>query len=299
MTAITLTPSGVCLSRIVRGTGAPPRVTLFETRNWGMAGEDQEILNKLVDEYGLDRSFCTTLLHEGEYNLLLTEAPDVPTDELKAAIRWRIKDLIDYHINDATLDVFAIPGDNTPGQTRLMYAVAARNTVIQECIAHLENAGVNLQVIDIPELAQRNLAALLPEDEQGVVLLRFGHNTGLLTITRQGEIYLARNLDVGVDTLQQADDTTVYFERITLEIQRSLDYYDSHFRQAPVKKVALTLHGDTAPGLLDYLNTNLSINAELLDLQHLLDWETPVSTELSPEGILTLGAALYQEQRAL
>lgn len=299
MTAITLAPSGVCLSRIVRGTGGRPRITLFETRTWGMAGGDEEILSKLVDDYGLDRSFCITLLNDGEYNLLLTEAPDVPADELKAAVRWRIKDLIDYHLNDATLDVFAIPSDNIPGQSRLMYAVAARSSVIKECIAHLEDAGVSLEVIDIPELAQRNLAALLPEDDQGVVLLHFGPKSGLLTITRQGEIYLTRNIDIGLEALQQTNEIAVLADRVALEVQRSLDYYDSHFRQAPVRKMVITPLSGKVPGLLDYLNANLSLEVEELDLQRLIDWEPEMPGELSPENIMAIGAALYQEQKSL
>jgi len=299
LTAISLTPAGVCLVRIVQDPDSRPRVTLFETRSWGMAGQDRELLTELVGEFELDKSQCTTLLSESEYNLLLTEAPDVPTDELRAAVRWRIKDLIDYHINDATLDVFAIPADNAPGQSRSMYAVAARNSVIQDCVDQLEGAGINLDIIDIPELGQRNLASLLPDDTQGVVLLHFGRKGGLITITRQGDIFLTRNIDIGLETLQEAEDATLHFDRIALEVQRSLDYYDSHFRQAPVRKIAITPLSRIAPGLLDYLNANLSLDAEELNLPQLLDWEAAMPAELSPECTMTIGAALRQEQRVL
>src|SRR6266850_1315246 len=49
------------------------------------------------------------------------------------AVEKRIKDLLDYHVDDATLDVLDIPPESGPaGRTHSMYAVAARNEVIKE-----------------------------------------------------------------------------------------------------------------------------------------------------------------------
>jgi MSHA biogenesis protein MshI len=66
-------------------------------------------------EHELARFQCSTLLAPGEYQLLQVEAPNVPLAELKTAIRWRIKDLLDYHVNDATVDVLAVPPNPTGG----------------------------------------------------------------------------------------------------------------------------------------------------------------------------------------
>ena len=166
-------------------------------------------LARIATDYGLKRAVCTTVLDQTEYSLLLTEAPDVPAEELRAAMRWRVKDLIDFHINDATLDVFDIPGERVVGRARPMYTVAARSAVIQKRVDQLDAAGINLQVIDIIELAQRNLATLLPEDVRGVALLSFTAGAGLLTITKQSELYLSRNLDIGLDALTQSENQVI------------------------------------------------------------------------------------------
>ena len=42
--------------------------------------------------------------------MLSLEAPAVPREELKTAVGWRLKDMLDFHIDDATIDVLAIPG---------------------------------------------------------------------------------------------------------------------------------------------------------------------------------------------
>ncbi len=298
LTGVGLQSDGLCVVRVERTTGRPPALTLVDFRPWGDQGQEK-VLARAAADYDLARSRCTTVLDTNEYSLLLTEAPDVPPDELRAAIRWRIKDLIDFHINDATLDVFDLPGDKAAGRARSMYAVAARSTSIQKRADMMSAAGINLDVIDIPEMAQRNLASLLPEDAKGVVLLSFTPSGGLITISKQSEIYLSRNIDIGLDVLTQLSDTASMFDRIVLEVQRSLDYYDSHFRQAPISTIALAPTPRQVPGLEDYLKANLNASVITMDLTKLMECEVDVKPELQSACLTVLGAALRQEEKAL
>ena len=298
LTGIGLRSDGLCVVRIERATGRLPVLTLVDFRPWGDQGQEK-VLARAAADYGLGNSRCTTVLDGNEYSLLLTEAPDVPPDELRAAIRWRIKDLIDFHINDATLDVFDLPGEKAAGRARSMYAVAARSTAIQKRADMMSAAGINLDVIDIPEMAQRNLASLLPEDAKGIVLLSFTASGGLITISRQGDIYLSRNIDIGLDALTQLSATADMFDRVALEIQRSLDYYDSHFRQSPISTIALAPLPREVPGLEDYLKTNLNASVITMDLSKLMECEVDFKPELQSACLTVLGAALRQEERAL
>ncbi|MBI3570323.1 MAG: agglutinin biogenesis protein MshI [Gammaproteobacteria bacterium] len=298
LTGIGLQSDGVCVVRVERTTGRPPALTLVDFRPWGDQGQEK-VLARAAADYDLARSRCTTVLDANEYSLLLTEAPDVPPDELRTAIRWRIKDLIDFHINDATLDVFELPGEKAAGRARSMYAVAARSTAIQKRADMMSAAGINLDVIDIPEMAQRNLASLLPEDAKGVVLLSFTPSGGLITISKQSDIYLSRNIDIGLDMMASFHDTNELFDRIALEVQRSLDYYDSHFRQAPITTIALAPMPREVPGFVDYLKANLSANVITMDLAKLMECEVDLKPELQSVCLTVLGAALRQEERAL
>ena len=298
LTGVGLRPDGVCVARVERTTGRPPAVTLFDFRPWGDQGQEK-VLARVAEDHDLKRSRCTTVLDPNEYSLMLTEAPDVPPDELRAAIRWRLKDLIDFHINDATLDVFDLPGEKAAGRARSMYAVAARSAAIQRRADMMEAAGINLDVIDIPEMAQRNLASLLPEDAKGIVLLSFTPAGGLITISKQSDIYLSRNIDIGLDMLAQSDDFTGLFDRIALEVQRSLDYYDSHFRQAPITQLALAPMPKEIPGLVDYLKANLSATVLTMDLMKLMECDAEIPSGLQSACLTTLGAALRQEEKAL
>ena len=299
LTAVGLQSDGACVVRAASAGSRRPKIALLEFRDWDGRQPETKALARLAADFGLKRTPCTTVLSANEYKLLLTEAPDVKTDELKAAIRWRINDLIDFHINDATLDVFELPGATAPGVQRSMYAVVARKQVIQQRVDLLEAAGINLQVIDVPELAQRNIAALLPQDAEGVVLLSLNASGGLLTITKRAEIYMSRALDVGFEVLRQASNPTDYFDRIVLEVQRSLDYYDSHFRQAPLNSLVLAPMPHAIPGLLEHLNANLNVKATLMDLNEVAEFPRAVSLELQWKCLFAVGAALRQEGAAL
>lgn len=299
LTGIGIHSDGVCIAQVFYKNGRRPLLSAFDFHPWP-AGESQDkTLARLAADYGLKHASCTTVLDQSEYALLLTEAPDVPTDELRAAMRWRVKDLIDFHINDATLDVFDVPGERVAGRARPMYAVAARSAIIQKRVDLLDAAGINLQVIDIIEMAQRNLAALLPEDARGVALLGFTAGNGLLTITKQGELYLSRNLEIGLDAFSQAGDANDYFDRIVLEIQRSLDYYDSHFRQPPLAGVVLAPTARPVPGLEEHLRANLNVTVSAMDLTQLMDFRGEFDPGARARCLVTIGAALRREEASL
>jgi len=295
LTALGLAGDGVCVATIEH-RGTRPVLSRLNFHPWGGEGHEK-LLARLSGEYGLSQVRCTTLLDGNDYSLLLTEAPEAPPEELRAALRWRVKDLINFHINDATLDVFDVPGDHTPGRPRPMYAVAARSSAIQKQVDLMDTAGIHLDVIDIPEMAQRNVAALLPQDAQGLAFLSFDDQRGLLTISRQGELYFSRSIEIGLDRLTGEGDLSGWHDRIVLEVQRSLDYYESHFRQAPVAALALGPTPQAVAVLVDYMRSNLNVPVEPVDLGEYL--EGPVAPELQARCLSTIGAALRVETTAL
>lgn len=299
LTGIEMGADGVAVVRVVREPGRTPRVTLCDYRPWEAATKKQ-VLARLASDHDLKRSRCATLLDPSEYSLLLTEAPEVPAEELRSAIRWRIKDLIDFHVGDATLDIFDVgAAAAVSGKARSMYVVAARNAAIQGRVDLCDDAGIHLDVIDIPEMAQRNLASVLAEDVRGVVMLSLAPARGLITITRQAEIYLSRVVELGLDTLTTADDRASYFDQLVLEIQRSLDYYDSHFREAHIEHLALSPACGDVPGLVEYLNQNLNLKASVMNLGQALQCDRAQTEMLTTHALTALGAALRQEEKVL
>ena len=69
------------------------------------------------------------LLELADYQLLQVDAPAVPADELRAAARWRIRDMVDTHVDDVTIDVMRV-GRPRAGANQPLFVVAARNAAV-------------------------------------------------------------------------------------------------------------------------------------------------------------------------
>jgi MSHA biogenesis protein MshI len=295
LTGIAIMPHGVCAVRVSRRPDRSPEVGACEYRAWDSGQDREAVLVSLRRELSLDASLCSLVLDETEYSLVLTDAPEVPPAELRSAVRWRVRDLIDFSVDDAVLDVFDVPGESEVNRARSLYAVAARKSAVQQHIDLLTAAGIAVSIIDIPEMTQRNIAALLEDDERGVLMLSFGAQSGLVTITRRKEIYLARRLDIGIEALGAGDAPAAEYDRVVLEIQRSLDYFDSYFRQSPIASVALGPEAARAPGLLEHLQASLNAIVRGVDPATLLAWRQRPPPALHRDCLGALGAALREE----
>jgi MSHA biogenesis protein MshI len=262
-------------------------------------------LEKIVKELRLGSFQFTTLLAADEYQILMVDAPNVPADELKTAIRYRIKDSLNYHVDDATVDVLQIPGNKNAGnRPQSLYAIAASNDTIQKRIGLFEKAGINLSVIDIPEMAQRNIASLYEKEGRGLVLLTFDTHGGLLTITCDGELYLSRRLEITAGQLQDANENLrqQYFDRVELEVQRSLDYFDRQFQHISLNRMLVCV--PEGVGLVHLLADDLvGVPVEALNLTQVMDVSAVpallTDQAFMSEALPAIGAALRQEKRAL
>ena len=123
----------------------------------GVRAEAAGLLARVGRELDAAGHRCSSVLVPGEYQLLALEAPNVPAAELKTAVGWRLKDMIDFPVPEATIDVLDIPvAPNGPAHNHQVFAVAARNGIIEALQNLYTEAKVDLGAIDIPETAQRD-----------------------------------------------------------------------------------------------------------------------------------------------
>jgi MSHA biogenesis protein MshI len=262
---------------------------------------DEVTLARIRKELQLETYRCTTLLPSRHYHLHELEAPNVPAAELRGAVGWRVKDLIEYPLEAATVDVLAIPAD--PAATERassVYAVIARNDGIAESVRPFEAGGIELGALDIVELGQRNVATLFETDDGGgIAMLAFYANEALLTFTRAGELYASRRIEIPVAQLMSATykQRAEHLERIALEVQRSLDHFERQFHYVPLSKLLIgPLPQDI--GLHEYLASSIDGVVESADLAAVL--ELPSVVDLTPperqfQYLSVIGAALRDE----
>lgn len=295
---INLRPDCVDVTHVVTAGKERPEITLCDS--YRKEGGAAAALGRLRKELHLDRYRCTTLLRSGDYQIVQVDAPNVPAQEAKSAVRWRIKDMIDYPVESATVDAIFIPQpEAAAGRTPQMLAVSAKNEVIAAAVKPFNDAGIALEVVDIPELAQRNLAQRLEPVGRGLALLVLDERDGLLTFTCNGELYQHRRIELSLASFASAgpEDRKGLYERLVLELQRSLDHFDRQFRQIAVAKVMVT----PVPGaddLRDHLSANLDVPVAMLYLSEMMDFpHIPELHELARQAqcLQMIGAAMREE----
>jgi len=134
-----------------------------------------------------------------------------------------------------------------------MYAVATPNEVVQKRITLFQDARIPLKIIDIPEMAQRNVAALFESQDKATAMLAFSPWGGLLTILVSGRAAAhAASRSRGCNwTKEEHGDH--YRERVATEItpvaghfeRQRLRWVGSCVATAGPKSSSIFLHGSS------------------------------------------------------
>ena len=265
--------------------GAPLSVPRLTAATF-IPAEQTDQLAAWVKQQGVTKWPAWAVLAAGEAPEFQITAPDVPAAERCQAAQWQVREVLDYPVTQAVVDCFAPPAPSQRGEDRLN-VVVARRTDIAARINQISQARLTLEVLDIPDLAQRNLSLCLREAAPDHALLALDESQGLLTICRGEDLYLARWLSMGIPTHPAMLDS------LLLEVQRSLDYFEGTLGQPPIGKIYV--HAGTEDDLVSSLREQLgSVSWQPLALTDLLEVNGPDLANLPQRALIlrALGAAL-------
>lgn len=226
---------------------------------------------------GLRRSHAArhrtvALLQHAQYQLLTLDAPDLPREEWRDAIRWRLKEMVDFPVETAGIDLLEIPADPQQRRRASLLAVAAPHSVLAPLADAGTDAGLPWQAIDVPETALRNLAARSAQGGRGEALLHVGSAHSTLVIVAQDELLLSRHIEVTLAQLSNPieDVRQQHFERASLELQRTLDNVERQFGHADLARLQVA-PGAPLIGFIEYVRDLVYVPVVAFDLGSVLD----------------------------
>jgi MSHA biogenesis protein MshI len=256
------------------------------------------VLKKIIGEFDLRKVPVSAVINANDYQIAQVQAPDVPRTELRAAARFCLRDVFDFPIDNATLDLFELPAEANSGAKRTCFAIATRGDAISKMTQAVERHFRGFDVIDIPELCQRNLAALLPHETKGVAFLLIRDDFAQLVLTRNGMLYVTRRFDfrqrgeLNGNEEEEINELPLDPQMLSLELQRSLDYYESHFDEMAIADLFIAPAGMRANLMAAELGASTGLRISMFNIHDLVD--VSFSAEI-PDGWLpcmAIGAAL-------
>lgn len=263
------------------------------------AKQAPEVLEKLVKELDIEGTQCSYVLNPKDYHLHLVEAPNVEPDELRASVRWKIKDLLDMKIEDAAIDVFQLPEDAYRGR-EMVYVVATLKSKIKSIAELVSKSGMELAIIDIPELVMKNVSTSYIDDDNGVAFIDLRRTGSTMNISQGDDLYLTRRINTQLDPdVMASPDWDNLKDRLVLEIQRSLDYYESQMGKSPINEILIAPRQHDGDAMAASLSEMLSAEVKVLDLAGKIGGTLELSPEVQQICMPVIGATLRGGQRQI
>lgn len=280
---------------VSRCEGARPRLTAVH-----MASGDGALaaLARWQRHQGLRRANVNLLLDSEDYQIVPLDAPDVQPDEMADAMRWRVKDLIDFAPEDASIGCLLVPTESGSSRTQQALVVVSRRATIARLISRSRDARLAVQSIDVPELALRNLA-LLAAGDSACALLHVGLERSTLVIVWRGELCSLRRFDLRASQYLDAspEGREALIERLGQDVQRSSDSFDRQFYAAALGRLWVTQEQDGLD-LIAPLGAHITLQVRPLALREWLDVEIDTPVMDAAQGIdlvPAIGAALRED----
>lgn len=261
-------------------------------RNLDNINQLESALANIILEYELKNINCNIVLSPNFYRILLVNTPSVSPEEYRSAVRWQIKEMIDYPVEDIVVDIFA-PTGLVESESKKLYVIVAQSSFLQNLVDILSRNQVPTAAIDIHEFAIRNLIAKTPYANEAVIFLQFESDECLLLVFENQKVNFVRRIPIGFNRLQTSTDTA----DITAEIQRSLNYYNSELKQAVPNKIILGPVATEKIPLMNAAVTSLAEEINILDINKIISYFEPLTPEIQERCYVALGGALRSTER--
>jgi len=238
-------------------------------------------LSTLKKQYGLEGR-CQVVLSASQYQIIQVNKPNVPESEILGALKWQIKDLVPYSPENMILDYF--DGPILVGAAEKINVVCAEFSVLKEIVDRLNKEELAVKVITTAEFA---FAKLLPIQSSPCLLVcQREEEEVLLLIVQDGRVYFHRRLRGYAQIAAKSEDelATTVIDTLSLEVQRSIDYFERQLKQAPIKSIKVIIPIASEGFLARKLAENTHIPVELLSM--------PAGFEQQREFATAVGATM-------
>ncbi|SDB33269.1 hypothetical protein SAMN02927930_01273 [Pseudidiomarina indica] len=191
------------------------------------------------------------------YQSFQLDRPQLPSAEITQALKYHLRDLVPLAPTEIIADYY----DNSvqlAGQDKITAIVMAKAMLV-EILACIDPISDKVQGIVTEEQAIAELFSELMEPT--VVVHKNSSEPALLQVYQLGALQVnrqVRTLD-GVGQLTTKDIEQGDAGALSVEVQRSADYFERQLRQRPIRQVVLALNVESRSALQQQLASDLGL----------------------------------------
>jgi MSHA biogenesis protein MshI len=295
---INFSEAGVALSYATSPSLGSVKLNHYEYLPCDDPRECTALLAKFVNRHQLQGTVCDVILSPEDYHLLLIDKPPVEENEIKKAAYYLTKDLLNFPIEEAAIDIFEIPVDK--GKKPKIYVVISQLALLRTIAQQIKKVHLKLRYIQIAELALLNFFTV-PEfsNDETIALLFSDHQNLHLLIVQNQAIRFTRLVGkakmcktIGSESSENSEEKTAdATDQLVDEIRKSFNYYQTDIANQPPARLLLPM-ADFSENYQEELQLKVGIKTEPFDLNAALAISPPLSLEEQRYLLFSLGESL-------
>jgi type IV pilus assembly protein PilM len=210
----------------------------LKTPNFSDRAAVSAALRQALDEVSVKEGQITVIIPDAAVRVLLLDFDTLPAKPIEALaiIRFRLRKLVPFEVDDAAVSYQVMPGK--PGLVRVIVAVSPAG-VVAEYESAVREAGYEPGVVLPSTLAA---LAAVPGDEPSLVVNRNGSSV-TTAITRQNELLLHRTLELTDKEWLPQENALHAEEELQQSVSVAVAYFEDTLASPPRQLLSCGLGG--------------------------------------------------------
>lgn len=226
---------------IAKGFGKTPELIVNDHEHVARGSLVKEAA-ALLDKYSrlpLKNAQVTLVLGTDLYESVQVDRPILEPEEISESLKYSLSDLVSFSADEIIADYYEFP-EQPSGQDKVV-AVAANKHYLKPWVDFFNDRDLVLTDIAIAELTLPQLAEV--QNHAELTLYQNPAGNYLAQINTPNGLMFTRILR-GVSDVSGYNESEIEagaLEPLATELQRSVDYFESHLRQAPISRILLAV----------------------------------------------------------
>ena len=205
----------------------------------------EQQLSEALREFEKEACRVSIVLSQEMYHMVQVEKPDVPEEDITTALPWTLGELVPFDSSNIVLDYIDYPVQTRTGGKKIDVFAAEKSSLTALVQSLSKKKEVKLTHIHAKEVLATEM---VPDDDYArLLIIQEPNSEPFLMIVRSRAIWLSRRLRGFVKKTSAPEDLAQLSDMLGLEIQRSMDFYESQLKQPPLKEILFRTQFDCEP----------------------------------------------------